>query len=277
MNRDNVTAYNTLTYEARDDGIGIITLNRPETLNAISWEMVEELHACLGELEQAVNTRVVILTGAGRGFCSGTDLKSGRRDDGAPDVPRIVREGSRSQRRLGDAVLRMRKIPQPIIGAINGVAAGGGFSFSMACDVRVAANSARFICSFINVGLSAGDVGSSYFLPRLIGMSRAAELLYSGRELGAAEAERIGYISRAVPDGEVLDAALEIARTLLGKSPFGLRMTKEILNQSLDAPGLEPALYLENRSQTLATLTGDFQVAMAAFKEKRPPVFPPEE
>jgi enoyl-CoA hydratase/carnithine racemase len=268
--------YNTLTYEARGDGIGVITLNRPECLNAISWEMVEELHACLTELEQAVNTRVVILTGAGRGFCSGTDLKGGRSGGGPPDVPKIVREGSRSQRRIGDVVLHMRKIPQPIIGAINGVAAGGGFSFSMACDIRIAANSARFICSFINVGLSSGDVGSSYFLPRLIGMSRAAELLYTGREMGAAEAERIGYISKAVPDGAVFDAALDIAKVLLGKSPFGLRMTKEILNQSIDSPGLEASLYLENRSQTLATLTGDFQVAMAAFKDKRPPVFPPE-
>ncbi len=271
-----MTQYNTLRYEERDGGIGVITLNRPDILNAISWEMVEEFHACLGELEQAVNTRVVILTGNGRGFCSGTDLKSGR-SSGPLDVAKAIRSGSRNQRSIGDLVLHMRKIPQPIIGAINGVAAGGGFSFSMACDIRVAADDARFICSFINVGLSSGDVGSSYFLPRLLGLSRAAELLYTGRDFSAQEAERVGYVSKVVPKDQVMDTAIGIAKVMLGKSPFGLRMTKEIINQSIDSPSLESSLYLENRSQTLASLTGDFQIAVQAFTEKRPPVFPPED
>ena len=268
--------YNTLTYHTIDDEIGVITLNRPELLNAISWEMVEEFHECLRVIEVDTAVRVVILTGAGRGFCSGTDLKSGRNNGAPPDVPTTIREGSRNQRNIGDLVLHMRKIPQPIIGAINGVAAGGGFSFSMACDIRVAADTTRFICSFINVGLSSGDVGSSYFLPRLLGLSRAAELLYTGRDFGAEEAERVGYVSRVVAADKVFDEAMEIARTMLGKSPFGLRMTKEILNQSIDSPSLESSLYLENRSQTLASLTGDFRVAMEAFKEKRAPVFPKE-
>ena len=146
----------------------------------------------------------------------------------------------------------------------------------MACDVRVAAESAKFICSFITIGLSGGDVGSTYFLPRLIGMSRASELLYTGRAMGAAEAERIGYVSRVVPDGESVSAALDIARTILEKSPFGIRMTKEMLNHSLDAGSLEAALYMENRSQTLAVQTGDFREAIQAFHEKRPPNFPAE-
>ncbi len=265
-----MTTYNTLLLDQPEPGIGVLTLNRPERLNAMSMELVEELHACLTAIESDLSIRVVILTGAGRGFCSGTDLKA----ECSP-TPTVAQQ-YRSQRTIADIVQHMRKIPQPIIGAINGVAAGGGFSFSMACDVRVAAESARFICSFINIGLSGGDVGSTYFLPRLIGLSRAAELLYTGRTMDAAEAERIGYVSRVVPDGESVSAAIEIARTILRKSPFGIRMTKEMLNHSIDAGSLEAALYMENRSQALAVQTGDFREAIQAFHEKRPPMFPQE-
>lgn len=267
--------YSTLRFEHHGESIAVITLDRPDRLNAITWTMVNEMHAVLDRLEQDLHTRVVILTGEGRGFCSGTDLK-GEGDSGERPAPPSIAAHYRNQRNIGDVVLHMRKIPQPIIAAINGVAAGGGFSFSMACDVRVAVESARFICSFINIGLSSGDVGSSYFLPRLIGLSRAADLLYTGREMPAEEAERIGYVSRVVPDGEAMNAALGIAQTLLGKSPFGLRMTKEILNHSIDAQSLESALYLENRTQVLAVQTGDFRIAIENFKRKEPPVYPPE-
>jgi enoyl-CoA hydratase len=269
-----MTTYNTLLIDYPEPGIAVVTLNRPERLNAMSMELIEEYHACLTAFEDDRKTRVVILTGAGRGFCSGTDLKS-RQEEGTPNP--TISDQTRRQRRIADVVQHMRKIPQPIIGAINGVAAGGGFSFSMATDIRVAAESARFICSFINIGISSGDVGSSYFLPRLLGLSRAADLLYTGRPMEAEEALRVGYVSKVVPDGETLDAAMEIARTMLGKSPFGLRMTKEILNLSIDAPSLESQLYLENRTQTLAVNTGDMQIAIKAFHEKRPAVFPPED
>lgn len=268
--------YETITFETVEDGIGLLTLNRPKALNAMSMQLVEELHACLTELEEDIETRVVVMTGSGRAFCSGTDLKAGRDQGSEPTTPERVRKGSRNQRKIADLVLHMRRIPQPIIAAINGVAAGGGFSFTMAADVRVAAESAYFISSFINIGLSSGDVGSSYFLPRLLGLSRAAELLYTGREMHAEEAERIGYISKMVPDGQALEESLSVARTILGKSPFGLRMTKEVLNQSIDAPSLEAHLFLENRTQTLATLTGDFRVAIDAFQNKKPTVFPKE-
>lgn len=268
--------YETITLDRPEEGLAVLTLNRPKLLNAITWEMVDELHACLSELEDDLETRVLILTGAGRGFCSGTDLKSGRDETVVPSVPDTVRRGSRSQRKIGDVVLHMRKIPQPIVAAVNGVAAGGGFSFSMAADVRIAARSARFICSFINIGLSSGDVGSSYFLPRLLGMSRAADLLLTGREMSSEEAERVGYVSKTVDDDRVMEESLAIARQMLGKSPFGLRMTKEILNQSIDSPSLEASLYLENRTQTLATLTGDFRVAMEAFRKKEPVKYPKE-
>ena len=268
--------YQTLLLDRPEAGIAVLTLNRPECLNAISWKMVEELHACLSAFEADAGLRVVILTGAGRGFCSGTDLKAGRGVDDAeraPDASAI----SRRQRYISDLSLHLRKIPQPIIAAVNGVAAGGGFSFSMACDMRIAAESASFICSFINIGLSSGDVGSSYWLPRLIGLSRAADLLYSGRPMDAREAERFGYVSKVVPDGEALNAALDAARVMLEKSPFGLRMTKEVLNHSIDAPSLEAALYMENRTQTLAVQTDAFREAVQAFREKRPPEFTKQE
>ncbi|MCH8204765.1 MAG: enoyl-CoA hydratase/isomerase family protein [Candidatus Hydrogenedentes bacterium] len=271
-----MATYQTILVDRPEDGIAVLTLDRPKSLNAITWEMVEELHDCYSAFEDDLDTRVVILTGAGRGFCSGTDLKAGRdthEKDEAPDISGMMRR----QRRIADLSIHMRKIPQPIVAAVNGVAAGGGFSFAMACDVRVAAESARFICSFINIGLSSGDVGSSYWLPRLVGFSQAAELLYSGRSLYAQEAKEMGLVSKVVPDGGAMDAAVETARTMLGKGPFGLRMTKELLNHSFDAPSLEAALYMENRTQALAVLKGDFTEAIAAFKEKRPPKFPKEQ
>lgn len=272
-------SYETFLLDRPEEGITVLTLNRPDRLNAITWQMVEELHDFYDSLESDIETRVIILTGAGRGFCSGTDLKAGREKQGqesAADVRASVSRHSRTQRRIADLSLHMRKIPQPIIAAVNGVAAGGGFSLAMACDVRVAVESARFICSYINIGLSGGEIGSSYWLPRLVGFSRAAELLYTGRDLFAPEAKEMGLVSRVVPEGEAVNGALDIARQMVGKSPFGLRMTKEVLNQGVDAQSLEAALYLENRTQSLAVLTGDFQHAAQAFKEKRPPVFPKE-
>jgi enoyl-CoA hydratase len=263
-------SYQTINFICPEKGIGLITLDRPERLNAITWELVDEVHECLSEIESDPSIRVVIITGAGRGFCSGTDLKAGREN---PEAKSDVSTGSRSQRRIGDLVLRLRKIPQPVIAAVNGVAAGGGFSIAMAADIRIAAESARFVGSYINIGLGGGEMGSSYFLPRLIGLSRAAEIIYTGRFVESDEAERIGFVSRVVPDGETLEAALELARAMLEKSPFGLRMTKEVLNQAIDAQSLEAQLYLENRTQTLATQTSDFSESVAAFQEKRKPSY----
>ncbi len=273
-----MSSYETFLLDRPVEGVIVVTLNRPDRLNAISMQMVEELHHFYDSLESDIETRVMILTGAGdRGFCSGTDLKAGRpQQEEAADIRASVSKHSRTQRRIADLSLHMRKIPQPIIAAVNGVAAGGGFSFAMACDVRVAVESARFICSYINVGLSGGEIGSSYWLPRLIGFAQAADLLYTGRTLYATEAKEMGLITRVGPDGQAVEGALEVARSMLEKSPFGLRMTKEVLNQSVDAQSLEAALYLENRTQSLAVLSGDFQHAAKAFREKRPPTYPKE-
>ncbi len=268
-----MNTYKSLAVTEPEPGIAVIMLNRPDRLNAFDYETVEEIHAALSEMEASNAIRVVILTGAGRGFSAGTDLKASRSAEGEPVN---VSKQMRAQRFIADMVLHMRRIPQPIIAAINGVAVGGGFSLTMATDIRIAAQSARFICSYINVGLSSGEIGSSYFLPRLIGLSRAADLLYTGRTMDAEEALRIGYVSRVVPDGEALNSAMETARLMLEKSPFGLRMTKEVLNQSIDAQSLEAALYMENRTQTLGVLSGDFRVAAKAFTEKRKPVYDTE-
>lgn len=264
--------YNTLKFETTEDQIAVMTFNRPDSLNAITWELVEEFHDVLTHMESNPELRVLIITGEGRGFCSGTDLKAGRSDKELKDN-RPIGTQMRNQRRIADIVLHMRKIPQPIIAAVNGVAAGGGFSFSMGADVRIASPKVRFIASYVNIGLGAGEIGSSYFLPRLVGMSRATEILMTGRDVWAEEAERIGLVSRLVDEGEVMNAAMDCAQSMLAKSPFGLIMTKEVLNHSIDAPNLESVLYMENRTQSLAVMTHDFKEAVAAFKEKRPAVF----
>lgn len=267
--------YNTLKFETTEDQIAVMTFNRPDSLNSITWELVEEFHDVLTYMESNPELRILIITGEGRGFCSGTDLKGGRSDKETkkPKDSRPIGTQMRNQRRIADLALHMRKIPQPIIAAVNGVAAGGGFSFSMAADIRIASPNVRFIASYVNIGLGAGEIGSSYFLPRLVGMSRATEILMTGRDVWAEEAERIGLVSRLVDEGEVMNAAFECAQSMLAKSPFGLIMTKEVLNHSIDAPSLESVLYMENRTQSLAVMTQDFKEAVSAFKEKRPAEF----
>lgn len=276
-----MSEYNTLTLEYPVKQVALMTFNRPERLNAISWEMVEEFHSVLSRMETETSTRVLIITGAGRGFCSGTDLRASEdsKSDNSDEKKNPASGTSvqmRNQRRIADIPIHMRKIPQPIIAAVNGVAAGAGFSFTMATDIRIAVKSARFIASYINVGLSGGEVGSSYYLPRLVGVSRASDILYTGRDVWAEEAERIGLISKMVEDGEAVNEALAMAATMLGKSPFGLKMTKEVLNHSIDATNLEAAIYMENRTQSLAVSTDDFREAVTAFQEKRPPAFSEE-
>jgi enoyl-CoA hydratase/carnithine racemase len=271
-------AYKSLEFECRDH-IGVLTLNRPEKLNALSIEMMGELRDFFGGLEQRLDARVVIVRGAGRAFCAGVDVEDlashmgkGAPDGKGPGGPATY--GHILQRVLGGIVEGMRHAPQPLIAAVRGHAVGGGFSLAMACDVRLASESARFTGAFMKVGYSAGDMGATYFLPRLIGLSRAAEYLYTGRPMDAAAAERIGFVSRLVPDEQLDDAAMELAREMLAATPFALRLTKELLNANIDAPGLMPALQTEGRSQILCGFTEDAQeAATASFFEKRAPVY----
>jgi enoyl-CoA hydratase len=247
-------------------GIARVTLDRPDRLNALSWQMVDEYHELWQALGSEPSLRVVILSGAGRGFCAGLDLQ--QRDDalgGADDVYTV----SARQEKIGALATSLRRIPQPVIAAVNGPAAGGGFAIALACDVRLAAPEASFHASFIRIGLSACDAGVSYLLPRIVGLGHASEVMLTGGAVTAEEAERIGLANRIVPAGELQTSALELAEQIAGNSPFGVWMTKKGLERNIDAPSLEAAIELENRTQVLATRTADMNEALAAFREKR--------
>ena len=263
---------NAVVVEPVRPGIAKITLNRPERLNAMNHELVAGLYDALDELSEDRTCRAIVLTGSGRGFCAGLDLSEGA----SPPVARSMgraQAGMTVQKLIAGLVPKMRSVPQPIIGAINGAASGGGLALALASDVRVAAASARFNVAFIRVGLSGCDIGVSWLLPRLIGASRAFELLLTGRLIDAVEADRIGLVTRVVPDGAVLDAALETAELIVGNSPFGVRMTKEVMWSQLEIGSLQAGIDLENRTQVLSSFTGDLNEAMSAFAEKRPPQF----
>jgi enoyl-CoA hydratase/carnithine racemase len=264
---------NTIRVERPRDEVAVITLDRPDRLNAITWEMVDELHATLDEIDRDNTCRVVILTGEGRGFCSGIDLAAGGGSSTSEGIASGPRAGMRSQEHIANLVPHMRRIQQPIVAAVNGVAYGGGFALACGADVRVAAESARMCTQFIKVGIGGCDIGVSYTLPRLVGGSRAHELILTARAIDAEEAERIGLVSRVVPDGTVVDAAMEVADTLCSYTPFGVVITKQVLWANVDAPNIEAAIHLENRNQILASTTGDMREAAVAFLEKRAPVW----
>jgi enoyl-CoA hydratase len=184
-----------------------------------------------------------------------------------------ARAGMKVQQYIANLIPLMRSLPQPIIAAVNGAASGGGLALALGSDIRIAATSARFNVAFIKVGLSACDIGTSWLLPRFIGASRAYELMLTGRFADAAEAERIGLVTRVVPDAELLDAAYAEADLILANGPFGVRMTKEVMWSQLEIGSLQAGIDLENRTQVLSSFAGDMEEAMAAFLEKRPPQF----
>ena len=261
--------YETLTVE-REGRATWLTLNRPAALNALDAAMVTELRDFFGGLGEDRETRVVVVRGAGRAFCAGLDLKEAGAGDGEGTS---TAAGLRAQRRISELVMQMRAAPQPIIAAVRGPACGGGFAIVLAADVRVAGESARMNAAFIRIGLSACDVGVSYFLPRLVGASLASELLLTGDFIDAARALRCGLVSRVVPDDRLDDAAREMAAAMLRNSPLGLRLTKECLRHSIDAGSLEQAIAMEDRNQVLAAGTRDFRESLAAFLGKREPRF----
>jgi len=250
-------------------GALVLRLNRPQLLNALSWQMIDELHAELARLAAAPTARALILTGTGRGFCSGLDLGG---SDAVGSVGGTVEVYER-QEKVARLSLALRALPLPVIAAVNGPAAGGGFSLSLAADLRICARSASFVASFVRLGLSGGDVGASYLLPRIVGYGVACDLLMTGRRVEAEEALRIGLANRVVDDAELLGAALAKADEIAANSPFGVKMTKQILGRNADAGSLETAIELENRTQVLATRTDDMVEAVAAFREKRAPRF----
>ncbi|NWF56628.1 MAG: enoyl-CoA hydratase/isomerase family protein [Syntrophaceae bacterium] len=262
--------FTTIRFHEPEAGIGLITLNRPERLNALSLDMVEELHDLFRTVRERKDLRVLILTGEGRGFCSGADLKDARlRQEFPTSPPDPTVHLIAIQKKYADLVLEMRHLPQPIIAAVNGPAAGGGMCLALASDVVIGSPKAAFTPSFINIGLSGGEMGTTFFLPQKVGSGRAAEILLTGRTVDAQEAERIGLMNRLVEENRLQDAAMDLARIMLAKSPMGLRLTKEALNLNRTAPSLDAAVEFENRNQSLCCSTSDFFRAIDAFMKRK--------
>jgi enoyl-CoA hydratase len=253
-------------------GVTRITLNRPERLNAMRTQLVQGLHEALDQVAVDRDCRVIVLTGAGRGFCAGLDLGGYGQAPHAGGLGQ-TQAGFAVQKHIAALIPHMRSLPQPIIAAVNGPAAGGGFALVLGSDIRIAAATARFNAAFIRIGLSACDIGTSWLLPRLVGAARAQELMLTGRIFDAEEAARIGLVTAVVPDDALLDTVYAKADEIMRNTPFGVALTKEGMWSALEIPGLQAAIDLENRQQLMATATADHREAMEAFLEKRPPVY----
>ena len=254
----------TVLSEQLDEHVTLLTLNRPERLNAMDYGLVAGLHDALDQVAADPACRVVILTGAGRGFCSGLDLKG----FGTPPVPGQhphARVGMGGQEFIAGLTHHLHALPQVVVAAVNGPAFGGGLALACASDLRVAAHSARFCSAFIRTGLTGTDIGVSYLLPRLIGAGRAFDLIVTGREIDATEAERIGLVARLVSDPELLDEARSLATSIARYTTTALVFTKEAFWHNVDASSLAAAIALENRNQMLASRTPEVQEFMEQY------------
>ncbi|WP_284235858.1 enoyl-CoA hydratase [Mycobacterium antarcticum] len=253
--------------------VALVTLNRPERMNSMAFDVMVPLKRALDELTHDNDVRVVVLTGAGRGFSSGADHKSA---GSVPHVAGLTRPSFalRSMEVLDDVILAIRKMHQPVIAAVNGAAIGGGLCLALACDIRVAATAAYFRAAGINNGLTASELGLSYLLPKAIGTSRAFELMLTGRDVDAEEAERIGLVSRSVVGDALLDTCYEMAARIAAYSRPGIELTKRTLWSGLEAGSLEGHMQAEGLGQLyVRLLTANFEEAVAARAEKRSPVF----
>ena len=253
--------------------VTLITLNRPERMNAMAFDVMIPLREALETISHDNDTRVVVLTGAGHGFCSGADLE----DSGTvPNIGGLTRSSiaRRAMELLDDVIMALRKMHQPVIGAINGAAIGGGFCLACACDIRVASADAYFRAAGINNGLTASELGISYLLPREIGSARAFDIMLTGRDVDAAEAERIGLVSRVVSGDRLLDECYETAARMIGYSRVGVEVTKRMLWSSLDASSMHAHMDHEGIAQLYVRLTTqNFEEAIRARKEKRTPIY----
>ena len=260
-------------FENLDDGIARVTLNRPEVLNAIDGDLLDGVDEALARLESG-DYRVGILTGAGRGFCAGADLSgTGRpwttpRTDPSPPAFKVTYD---AQVRLADQMTRLYELPVPVVAAVNGVAVGGGLAYALHCDVRIAAQAARFGSVFIKAGFSSMDMGTSYLLPRIVGAGIARELMLTGRIIDADEAMRIHLVHEVVAAEDLMDAALAMAHSIAANNAYGVWQTKIGLNAALDAPSLRHAKEIENRTQVLTGFTNNPREAAMAHREKRAP------
>ncbi|CPR11584.1 EchA12_1 [Mycobacterium bohemicum DSM 44277] len=262
-------------FDTLADDIARITLNRPQRLNAIDGSLIDGVHEALDTLTDG-EFRVAVLTGAGRGFCAGADL-SGTGQPWTKPGPRTpaFKVNYDAQVRLADLFTRIYELPIPVIGAVNGVAVGGGLAFALVCDIRVASEHARFGSAFIKAGFSSMDMGTSYLLPKIVGAGAARELMLTGRIIEAAEAYRINLVHKVVPADDLMSEALGLARSIADNNAYGVWQTKIGLNAALDAPSLRHAIELENRTQILSGFTNNPVEAAVAHREKRSPKWDP--
>ena len=259
--------YECLLYEVKD-GIATLTLNRPDRLNALGGSLRDDLHDAVTRSAADPDVRVMVITGAGKGFCSGGDVKAmGEAKAGQRERPLIEKIAPGRDRTL----LAMREAPQPIIAAVNGAAAGAGMNLALGCDIRIASTAARFTQAFVKRGLHP-DWGGTYFLPRLVGTAKACEMIFTGDVIDAAEAERLGIVSRVVAPEELMPTAYELARRIAAGPPVAIRLAKRSIyaNSELD---LRAALQVETMAQNICFETEDATEGIRAFGEKRAPVF----
>jgi enoyl-CoA hydratase len=261
-----------LLIERPEPAIAKLTLNRPDQLNAMTAELCQALHDALAQISDDRSCRCVIITGAGRAFCAGLDLHGYGKAPGneGTDEPR---DRLANQEHMSRLVLGLRAVPQPVIAAVNGPAAGFGLALALGCDIRFAAADAVFRVAFINIGVSNCDMGTSWLLPRLVGASRSHELMLTGRRFGADEALDIGLVADVVPGEELIDRALEAARQIAALAPWGVRLTKQGMWSALEIPSEQVAIEYEDRQQIMSTFGAALPEAVSAFLDKRPANF----
>src|SRR5215467_3394457 len=256
----------------RQPGVVQLTLTRPEKLNALTAPLVSELHGQLRDLSADPACRLVVLTGAGRGFCAGLDLGGYGVVAGTEEFGPVQRSWA-TQRSIAALVQEIRRMPQPVIAAVNGPAAGGGLALVCASDIRIASSSAVFSTSFIRIGVSGCDIGTSWMLPRLVGAARAHELMLTSRRFDAAEALRIGLVTDVVEPGDLASAVATMADSLLAAPPLSVTLTKQGMWLALEVPSFDAMVEVENRQQVLASATADAGEAMASYLGRRPAVY----
>jgi len=255
--------------------VRLLRMNRPDNLNAMTAELCQALHDALGEAAADRSTRAIVLTGAGRGFCAGVDLRGYGQAPGndTTDGADAARNRLGNQEHMSRLILRLRTTPQPVIAAVNGPAAGFGLALTLGSDIRYASTSAVLRAAFLNIGVSNCDMGVSWLLPRLIGASRAHELMLTGRRVDADEAERIGLVAAVTADDALLDRALEAARQVSAWAPWGVRLTKQGMWSALEIASEQAAIEYEDRQQIMALHGAAPGEAVSAFLEKRPAAF----
>jgi enoyl-CoA hydratase len=239
-------------------------------LNALTSDMVARIYDVFERLGRDASCRVIVVTGAGRGFCAGDDLQEWRPPQWIPTDIGPVHTNMYQQKFVAQLVPRLRALPQPVIAAVNGPAAGAGYALALGADLRLGSTSAVFVDAFVKIGASGAEMGLSWLLQRIVGATRAAELVLTGRPVDGAEAAAIGLVLETVPDGDLLDAAFRLAEQIVANTPLGTWMGKATLWSNLEIPSLEAAIDLEARTQILTLATEDAREQLLAYRERRP-------